>query len=173
MNQAGRILGVNPKYAVEGGEVVIDCEEFTVDPEGRHAVYISGEPCRIVAASRRRIVAIVPADVEGETVIHLESGGEGSEAAQLTVAKPLADDMHFVGNPAVDPNDGSIVLTRSGSRGQQLDHTLYRLELDGYLDELPVEVLNPTGVAFDADGDLYVTNRSEGEVIRIEGAEKA
>ena len=51
--------------------------------------------------------------------------------------------------------------------------TLFRLEPDGYLDEFPVEIMNPTGVAFDPDGDLYVTNRAEGEVCRIERGEQA
>jgi sugar lactone lactonase YvrE len=173
MNRAGRIKQVSPKYAVEGGEIVIDCEGFTVDAEGSHACYIGGEACRIVAASQKRVIAIVPEDLAGETVINLESGGEGSKAGKITIGRLLADDMHIVANPAVDPKDDSVILTRSGSRGQQLDHTLYRHEPDGYLAEFPVEIMNPTGVAFDPDGDLYVTNRAEGEVCRIERGEQA
>lgn len=173
MSKAGRIINVWPRYAVTGGEVAIECEGFTVDPNGGHACYIGGEPCRVVAASRTRVIVTVPEDLDGETVLNLESGGEASDAAEITVGGLLADDMHIVANPAVDPKDDSIILTRSGSRGQQLDHTLYRLEPDGYLDEFPVEILNPTGVAFDLDGDLYVTNRSDGEVCRIERGEEA
>jgi sugar lactone lactonase YvrE len=75
--------------------------------------------------------------------------------------------MHIVANPAIDPTDDAIILTRSGSRGQQLPATLYRLEPDGYLDELPQPILNPTGIAFDADGQMYVTNRAQGEVYLV------
>jgi sugar lactone lactonase YvrE len=75
--------------------------------------------------------------------------------------------MHIVANPAVDPKDDSIVFTRSGGRGQELEHTLYRLEPDGYVDELPAHLKNPTGLAFDEVGDLYVTNRADGEVMRV------
>jgi sugar lactone lactonase YvrE len=75
--------------------------------------------------------------------------------------------LHIVANPAVDPQDDSIILTRSGSRGQQLPVTLFRLERDGFLSEMAVEVLNPTGVAFDRAGELFVTARAEGEVVRI------
>jgi sugar lactone lactonase YvrE len=75
--------------------------------------------------------------------------------------------LHIVANPAVDPEDDSIILTRSGSRGQQLPVTLFRLESDGYLQEMPVSVMNPTGVAFDRKGHLFVTNRATGEVNRI------
>jgi sugar lactone lactonase YvrE len=173
MNKAGIITKVSPRYAVSGGEIALQCDGFTVDGGGSHACYIGGEPCTLVAASRRRVLAIVPEDVEGDTVVNLESEGEGSPAAEITVGRLLADDMHIVANPAVDPKDDSIILTRSGSRGQQLPNTLYRLEPDGYLDEFPVEIMNPTGIAFDHDGDLYATNRADGEVCRIERGEQA
>jgi sugar lactone lactonase YvrE len=81
--------------------------------------------------------------------------------------------MHIVANPAVDPKDDSIVLTRSGSRGQELPATLYRFETDGFLDELPAEITNPTGLAFDPAGELYVTNRNDGEVCHIERGTEA
>jgi sugar lactone lactonase YvrE len=81
--------------------------------------------------------------------------------------------MHIVANPAIDPSDDALILTRSGARGQQLPNTLYRLETDGYLDELPVEILNPTGIAFGPTGTMYVSNRAEGTVSRIDRGEAA
>ncbi|MCU0240451.1 MAG: hypothetical protein MUC29_13510 [Pyrinomonadaceae bacterium] len=75
--------------------------------------------------------------------------------------------MHIVANPAVDPKNGAIILTRSGGRGQKLPVTLFRLESDGYLQEMPADVLNPTGIAFSNGGNLFVTNRADGEVYRI------
>jgi len=38
---------------------------------------------------------------------------------------------------------------------------------------LPVEVMNPTGIAFGPSGKMYVTNRAEGTVYRIERGEEA
>jgi sugar lactone lactonase YvrE len=35
------------------------------------------------------------------------------------------------------------------------------------LDELPAEIRNPTGLAFDEVGDLYITNRADGEIYRV------
>jgi len=172
MSNAGIIRSVDPLYALPGGEVVVECENF-VATLGDFACAIGGETCRVVAASSKRVMAIAPEDVEGSSTIHLESGTESSAAAEITVGRLIADDMHIVANPAVDPKDDSIILTRSGSRGQQLPHTLYRLEKDGYLDEMPVEIMNPTAVAFDANRDLFVTNRYDGEVARIERGETA
>jgi sugar lactone lactonase YvrE len=102
-----------------------------------------------------------------EVEVHLQSGGEKSTGKNITIGRKLADDLHMVANPAVDPKDDSVILTRSGSRGQQLPVTLFRLEKDGFLNEMPAEILNPTGIAFDEKGELFVTARAGGEVCRI------
>lgn len=168
MNKAGRILSISPPYALPGGEIFIECEGFEIDSEGDYGCYFDGQRARLVGASSNRILAIVPENFDtSEVEVHLESGGERSESASITVGKKLADDLHIVANPAIDPKDGSIILTRSGSRGQQLPITLFRLEPDGYLQEMAADVLNPTGVAFDPNGQLFVTNRASGEVCRI------
>lgn len=168
MNKAGKILSVDPPYAIPGGEVLIECEDFEVDKDGEYGCYFDGQKARLIGASSRRVLAIVPENFDTfEVEVHLESHGQRSESAQLTVARKLADDMHIVANPAVDPKDNSIILTRSGSRGQQLPVTLFRLEADGYLQEMLADVMNPTGVVFDSAGQLFVTNRASGEVCRI------
>ena len=115
----------------------------------------------------------MPEDLDSTDVsVQLENVGERSESVNLVVGKKLADDMHIVANPAIDPKDDSVILTRSGSRGQHLPVTLFRLEKDGFLDELPADVMNPTGIAFNQKGEFFVTNRSDGEVCRIERGEE-
>lgn len=174
MNKAGKILSVNPPRAIEGGEIVIECEGFHLHPRREHGCTIDGVECRLIGVSERRIVAVVPKNIDSpRSKIRLTSGGKQSAPAEIIVGKKLADDMHIVANPAIDPADDSIILTRSGSRGQHLENTLYRLEPDGYVDELPVSVLNPTGIAFDGAGDMYVTNRADGVVVRIDRGEEA
>ncbi len=162
---------VTPRYAIAGGEVEVVCDGFTVDAEGDHGCFIGGEKCRVTAASSDRVLAIVPDDVEGEISLYLESGGEQSEHYGVTIGSMLADEMHIVANPVVDPKDDSLIITRSGSRGQSLPATLYRLETDGYLDEMSAVIMNPTGTAFDPSGNLFVTNRAAGEVCRIDRGE--
>ena len=173
MNKAGRIISIKPPYAIPGGEISIECEGFQINAADEYGVYFDGQKARLVGASSDRILAIVPADFDKTDVeVHLENGGERSESVNLLVGKKLADDMHIVANPAIDPKDDSLILTRSGSRGQHLPVTLFKVEKDGYVDELPADVMNPTGIAFDPKGAFFVTNRSDGEVCRIERGEE-
>lgn len=168
MNKAGKIISIDPPYAIPGGEVVIACEGFRINGDGDFGCYFGGEQARLIGASTSRILAIVPENLTtAETEIYLENDGERSASINFTIGRKLADDLHIVANPAVDPKDDSVILTRSGSRGQQLPATLFRLEKDGYLNEMQAEILNPTGVAFDKAGQLFVTARADGEVFRI------
>lgn len=170
MTTKPRITAIEPTFAIPAGEIVVECDGFDAGYQANSRVLIGDEPASITAASSRRVIVRVPNDEGGNggrTLVHLDVGGRLSEPVAITIGKRLAGDMHIVANPAVDPTDDAIILTRSGSRGQQLPATLYRLEPDGYLDELAEPILNPTGVAFDAHGQMFVTNRAQGEVYAV------
>jgi sugar lactone lactonase YvrE len=168
MDKPVKIIAVDPPYAIPGGEISVTCEGFRMAPGTPDGCYVEGFQCRIVAASTTQILAIVPDEIaSSRTTIRLESFGALSNELEITIGRKLVGDMHIVANPAVDPSDGALILTRSGSRGQHLPATLFRLEPDGYLDELPEALLNPTGIAFDRDGQMFVTNRAQGEVYAV------
>ena len=167
MSNAGEILSVSPRYAISGGEITIECKDFRVSDEG-YGCNIGGAKCKIVGASSTKVVALIPDDIEtGRQNIHLESAGSQTAPYEVVIGRRLVSDMHIVANPAIDPRDDSIFITRSGSRGQELNNTLFRYDPEGYLDELPAQIKNPTGLAFDEVGDLYVSNRSDGDIYRV------
>jgi sugar lactone lactonase YvrE len=83
------------------------------------------------------------------------------------VGRRLAEDLHPVANPAFDPDDGSLFVTRSGSRGEHLPVTLFRIDVSGEIAEFSGDITNPTGIAFDSSGQMFVSSRMDGIVYRI------
>ena len=168
-----RILQVTPPTAIAGGEVIIECENFDVRRDQGYQCYFGGNAAQIVGASAWRVIALVPDFVDGETEVRLMNGSQLSDAVQITVGERLYSDLHIVANPAFDLSDESLIVTRSGSRGQQLPVTLFRLHQTGELEEISGDIMNPTGVAFSPTGELFVTSRAEGVVYRINRQDEA
>jgi sugar lactone lactonase YvrE len=167
MGSAAKIVSIDPPYAIAGGEIVIDCTGFDTREPSRCEVLIGVAPAQIVALGPRRVLAIVPETQGGTVQVRLGSYGDLSEPAHLTVARKLAGDLHPVANPAFDPDDGALFVTRSGSRGEELPVTLFRIDISGDVSEYSGDISNPTGIAFDRDGQMFVTSRLEGVVYRI------
>jgi sugar lactone lactonase YvrE len=168
MSEAGKIVRVNPAAGIPGGEVAIDCSDFETGQIRTCAAWFDDLPARLVAVSTRRVLAIVPQiDAGGEVDVALESNYGRTATAKLTVGAKLAEDMHIVANPAFDPDDGSLYVTRSGSRGQQFPVTLFRIDTNGAISDFTGDIANPTGIAFDKTGQMFVTSRLDGNVYRI------
>ena len=169
MSDAGRILRVEPAAAIPGGEVVIECADFDTSLLGSCRASFDDQHAWLVGASPRRVLAIVPElDEGGEVSVSLESADEYRTAPErLVVGRKLAEHLHQVANPAFDPRDGSLYLTRSGSRGKRLPVSLFRLDASGELLALHGEITNPTAIAFNAAGELFVTSRLDGVVYRV------
>jgi sugar lactone lactonase YvrE len=168
MARGASIEGVRPEYAIPGGEIAVDCVGFEAGYNSGHRLIIGEDECHLNGASATRLLAVIPEQFDGGyTNLQLKLDGAHSELYPIVVGKRLIEGMHIVANPAIDPTDDALILTRSGSRGQHLPVTLFRLEPDGYLDELPEAILNPTGIAFDKEGQMFVTNRAQGEVYQV------
>ena len=163
----GKILNIDPIYGIAGGEIVIDCAGFDTSDPATCAVLIGDAPAPIVACGPRRVLAVIPETKGGEVEVRLGSRYQLSEPAQITVAKKMAGDLHPVANPAFDPDDGSLFVTRSGSRGEELPVTLFRIDISGEVSEYSGDISNPTGIAFDREGQMFVSSRLEGVVYRV------
>jgi sugar lactone lactonase YvrE len=167
MTNLARILRIDPDYAIPGGEIVVDCDGLDTSDLSSCALVIGDSPAQIVALSPRRVLAIVPETNAGPVAVRLSGGGYLSEPSYLTVARKLAGDLHPVANPAFDPDDGALFVTRSGSRGEELPVTLFRIDLSGDVSEYSGDISNPTGIAFGPDGEMFVSSRLEGVVYRV------
>ena len=164
---SAKILHIDPPYGIAGGEIIIDCVGFDTREPSQCAVLIDDVPAQIVASGPRRVLAIIPETNGGEVDVRLKSGEHLTEPARFTVARKLAGDLHPVANPAFDPDDGALFVTRSGSRGEELPVTLFRIDLNGDVSEYSGDIPNPTGIAFGSDGQMFVTSRLEGVVYRV------
>lgn len=164
---ASKILNIDPPFGIAGGEIVIDCTGFDTSDPSQCEVLIGNTAAPIVASGPRRILAIVPEIPGGNVEVRLKSRGEASDPAFLNVGRKLAGDLHPVANPAFDPDDGALFVTRSGSRGEELPVTLFRIDLSGDVSEFSGDIPNPTGIAFGRDGQMFVTSRLEGVVYKL------
>ncbi len=164
------ITAVCPSLGVPGGELTIECRGFKPDLASCSGVLFGEMRAIIVSASEDRIIVRLP---ESPNCLGaaLESGGRRSELYPFTLATKLATGLHPVANPVVTP-DGSLITTISGSRGEQVSQPVVRVTRSGEKVPLACQVMNPTGLALDRDGQLYISSRHDGTVYRYAESEE-
>lgn len=157
-----RITGVSPLSGVPGGRLLVRCQNFVPGLESK--VFLGDIEAFIISASEDYILIRLPESPYSLGLI-LRAGGKISPLFPFNLAVRLASELHPVMNPVIAP-DGSIITTISGGRGQEIDMPLVRVTRQG--DKIPYscEVVNPTGLAFSPDGQLYVSSRHEGTVLK-------
>src|SRR5262245_7551776 len=166
----GRITSVRPLWAVEGGRVTLEGEGFPVDSRVPN-VRVGAQPARLAAASASALTATVPEGLEGgPTAIRVDE--LPGETAFVEIGAPLVAGVHHVDSPAYDRH-GNLYVTFSGSRGQQAPVAIFIVRPDGTREPFVTDLPNPTSLAFDPAGRLYVSSRFDGSVYRVEADGKA
>ncbi len=159
-NGRPEIAQVWPPAAIVGGEFQITGKGFA--KWDRPKVTIGEVAAPIVIGSDSLIIARVPEGAgAGELVV--ASGSRSSSAWTCDVGILVADSLHPVANPAID-SFGNIYTTFSGSRGQKVPVSVYRIDLNYTMRPFLKEIMNATALAFDRDGLLYISSRGEGIV---------
>jgi sugar lactone lactonase YvrE len=173
MNNAGQVKRIVPSAAIAGGEVALEYE--TVPSGVTHDLdfEFAGEHAQINAVGQSRALVLVP-NVAPAKSIRISTIIDGSEVSSFTpefvIGRRLASGLHPVANPAFDPSDGSLFVTRSGSRGEHVPVSIFRITPDGVIEDYSSDVMNPTAIAFDRTNRMFVTSRFDGTVYRITGA---
>jgi len=168
MSSPSRVAAVRPQRAIEGGRITIDGTGFPLDQPQLPEVRIGDLPARVVYASPTSISVIVPSGLteSGRTTVRI--AGVAGETALVDVAAPFATGLHQVDNPVFD-RDGNLYCTYSGTRGQQVPISIFRVRANGTRETFSSGIVNPTSMAFDREGRLYVSSRFEGTVYRVLG----
>jgi DNA-binding beta-propeller fold protein YncE len=163
-----RIDDIVPAAALPGGEVELTGANLGPLEFGPPAVLVDGHPALVLMSRSSRLAFRVP-EQAGTGMVEVRGPSGAATGVPLRVAKQLSADLHIVANPAVS-RSGMIYATISGSRGKQTPVSVVRVSPDGRGTPFVSGILNPTGMAFHPDGDLFVTSRAEGNVYRVDDA---
>jgi streptogramin lyase len=128
-------------------------------------VHFGEAEASLMLATDNRVIARVPdnASAGGVRVANAQSE---SQPHPVSIGLQIADNLHPVANPAVDA-DGNIYVTFSGPRGQRVPVSLYKITSNYSVKPFVTSLINPSGLALDHDGNLYVSCRNDGTVHRI------
>ena len=164
-NGVPRIDRIVPAAAIPGGEVVIYGSSFASRTGARPVVHFGEADGSLMLATDNRLIARVPDSANGGTVSVTNANGE-SQPHPIAVGMQIADNLHPVGNPAVDAN-GNIYVTFSGPRGQRVPVSLYKITANYNIKPFVTSLINPSGLAVDRAGNLFVSCRNDGTIHRV------
>jgi hypothetical protein len=119
----------------------------------------------VVISSDGFLVARVPEGATSGPVV-VATDGHVSNSQTVNVAVPIAENLHPVTNPALDA-EGNIYVTFSGSRGQKVPVAIFKIDTSYVVKPFVQELMNATSIAFDRQGQMYVSSRYDGAVYRV------
>lgn len=159
------IEAIDPPASLPGGEVKIIGKALKPPKLARPEVSFNGMPGAIVISSEEFLIARVPYGAHsGQVTIH--TNGHVSNGREMKIAQPIAENLHPVSNPALDA-EGNIYVTFSGSRGQKVPVSVYKVDTNYNVRPFLSELMNATGIALDSEGQMYVSSRYDGTVYRV------
>lgn len=160
-----RIDAAVPSAALPGGEIEIRGSNLGAISFQVPVAIVGGVPASVLLSRPDRIMVRIPEEAQSGK-LEIQQDGQTSNAVPIKVGRLIAENVHQVANPAVDP-EGNIYVTFSGSRGQKTPVSIYRISPGGEPQTFLSGMMNATGLAFDRDGHLYVSSRYDGTVYRV------
>jgi len=155
------VTSVVPDRAVGRGRVTINGSGFAVGDVAE--VMLRDVPARISFASSRRLVIMIPDEMEGGRAPVLIGD---TTVGHVSIGAIWATGLHQVDNPVFD-REGNLFVTYSGSRGQESPVSIFRVTRAGTREPFSSGIVNATSMAIGPDGRLYVSSRFEGAVYRV------
>jgi sugar lactone lactonase YvrE len=164
-NGIPRIDRILPGAGIPGGDVAIYGSGFVPRPNTRPLVRFGETEASLLVSAQNYLIARVPDGAAGG-IVSVETSRAKSQPFAFHLGVQIADNLHPVANPAVDV-EGNIYVTYSGQRGQQVAVSLYKITANYTVKPFVTELMNPTGLALDREGYLYVSCRNDGTVHRV------
>jgi sugar lactone lactonase YvrE len=164
-NGIPRIESVAPAAAIPGGEVEIRGSGFASRMNLKPVVRFGEAEATLALASAHRLVVRVPDGANGG-VVRVVTAEHESQPHAIAVGMQIADNLHPVASPAVDA-EGNIYVTFSGPRGQRVPVSLYKVTANFSIKPFVTSLMNPSGLAVDRSGNLFVSCRNDGTIHRV------
>jgi sugar lactone lactonase YvrE len=164
-NGTPRIDRIQPGAAIPGGDVTLFGSGFLGRPNTRPLVRFGETEASLLISAQNHLIARVPEGAEGG-IVRVETSRAESQPFAFHLGVQIADNLHPVSNPAVDAA-GNIYVTYSGQRGQKVAVSLYKITPNYEVKPFVTEMMNPTGLALDREGYLYVSGRNDGTIHRV------
>jgi IPT/TIG domain len=164
-NGMPRIERIAPTAAIPGGEIVIHGSGFSSRAHPRPIVRFGDVEGALSLASENRLIARVPDGANGGAV-RVASADHESQPHPVSIGIQIADNLHPIANPAVD-SFGNTYVTFSGQRGQRVPVSLYKITANYSVKPFVTSLVNPSGLALDRAGNLFVSCRNDGTIHRI------
>ncbi len=161
-----QIDSVHPAAALPGGDVELRGKSLGPRTLTLPSVKVDNLPAHLLMSRDTRLGFRVP-NRASTGILEVETAGATSNTVQLHVAREMSDGLHPVTSPVVS-RSGMTFATISGPRGKQTPVSIVRISPDRVGTPFVSGILNPTGLAFNPDGELFVTSRAEGTVYRID-----
>jgi sugar lactone lactonase YvrE len=165
VNGGPHIESVSPALALAGGEVRIAGSGLRPQEFRRPRVQFGDTEGSVVVSSDSFLVARVPEGAASGPVV-VATNGHVSNPHTVRVAVPIAENLHPVTNPALDA-EGNIYVTFSGTRGQKVPVAIFKIDTNYTVKPFVAEMMNATSIAFDRQGQMYVSSRYDGAVYRV------
>ena len=165
VNGKPHIEAVAPPFALPGGEVRIIGKSLRPHELQRPDVRFGEMEGAVLISSDEFVVARVPEGAASGPVV-VGANGQVSNAHGIKVAVPVAANLHPVTNPALDA-EGNIYATFSGSRGQKVPVSIFKIDTNYTMKPFLSDMMNATAIAFDREGQMYVSSRNDEAVYKV------
>jgi sugar lactone lactonase YvrE len=165
VNGKPHIEAVAPSFALPGGEVRIIGKSLRPPELRRPSVHFGEIEGTVLISSDDFVVVRVPEGAASGPVV-VGTNGHLSNAHSIKVAALVADNLHPVTNPALD-REGNLYVTFSGSRGQKVPVSIFKIDTNYNVKPFLSEMMNATSIAFDREGQMYVSSRHDEAVYKV------
>ncbi len=165
VNGHPQIDRVEPTAGLPGGEVRILGSGLNPAGLRRPRVRFGDVDGAVVVSTHKFVIARVP-DGAQSGPLTVTTNEEPSNAHEFHVGSTIAENLHPVANPALDA-EGNLYVTFSGSRGQKVPVAIFKIDTNYVVKPSLTDMMNATSIAFDREGQMYVSSRFDGTVYRV------